>query len=235
MNSFSNRDLIAPTKKELWGGLLCWICYQLIFPLALSMIPFFHEDSIRAGVLFDITLTVCSFLLILTVFRNYLYRCRIPFGLLLTFGFLGYIASMGLESLWGLLLSFLTPLLPSDATNMNQDIINSYMQSYSTLMILNVSLLTPFVEEILFRTVIFAPLCKRSPFLGYSVSMITFAALHVVGFIGQQAGISLLFSFLQYLPAGFVLCWSYQASRSIWPPIVIHGITNLVASFYILA
>ncbi len=231
---FQNRNLIAPNRKELQGGLLCWVAF-LFLPYLLILFPFFQENSLQNQFLFDLTVTVLCFLLVLIVFRNFLFRSRVPFLFLLMTCFFGFLGSQAIGNLWGLLLSFLAPFLPETPSNMNQELINSFLENYKGIMILNVVLFTPFIEELLLRGTIFAPLCKRSPFLAYAVSMTVFSALHVTGFIGMQHWSLLLFSFLQYLPAAFVLCWSYQRSQSIWAPICLHGILNLYSTILILS
>ena len=235
MNVFQNRDMIAPNKKELILGLLCWFCYLVVFPILFAAFPAFAGDDLRSQFLYNLTVSVSSFLLILGVFRNFLFRSRVPFLMVVLTCFFGYIAIMGLDSLMVLLLSFLSSFLKEKPVNMNQEIVNSFLLTYKGAMIIDVALLSPFIEEFLFRGLIFAPLCKRKPFLAYVVSMSCFAALHVISFIGVQDWSVLLFSALQYLPAGFVLCWSYQRSRSIWAPIALHGVMNFLSAIAILA
>ena len=231
MNVFSNRNLIAPTKKELWGGLACFIAYMIAIPILLQIcVPLFSIGGTYAAFLYNISCSVCSFLMVLVVFRKLLFRSQLPMMLLLHTCFFGFIGARALDRLWMLLLSFVQLLLPETPVNMNQDLVVEFMTSYTGYMLLDVVLLAPVIEELLFRGVIFAPLCEKKPILGYAASMTAFAFLHVVSFIGVQHWSILLFSFLQYLPAGFVLCWSYQRSQSIWAPIVLHGLINLYSS-----
>ena len=234
MSVFHNRNIIAPNKKDLLGGLLCWSVY-LFLPFFLILSPFFRDDSLRTQFLFELTVSVLVFLLVLAVFRTFLYRSKLPFPLLLLTCFFGFIGTQALSGLWGILLYSLQSLLPEAPTNMNQETVNVFLESYKVPMILNVVVFAPVVEEFLFRGVIFAPLCKKSPFLGYAVSMIVFAGFHVIGYIGVQHWSLLVFSMLQYLPSAFVLCWSYQRSHSILAPIFLHGILNLYSTIFILS
>lgn len=235
MNVFSNRNIIAPSKKELWAGLACFVAYLLGIPILLGLcVPYFSEDSLRANFLYNMTISVCSFLMVLFLFRDFLFRSRVPFGLLLVTTLFGFLGARGLESLWWIVLSFVQMLLPEFPSNMNQELVEEFLTSYKGYMILNVVLLAPFIEEILFRGIIFAPLCEKNPLLAYIASMSAFAFLHVLSYIGVQHWSVLLFSFLQYLPAGFVLCWSYQRTQSIWAPIVLHGLINLYSSIFSL-
>ncbi len=231
---FNNRNVITPSRKELLWGLLCWFGFLAGFPLLLDALGLFAEDSLRADFLYSLTVSVCNFVLVLLVFRNFLFRSRLPFFLLIMTCLFGFIANMGIESLNNILLALLYPFLQEDPTNMNQEIVNTFLNNYTGYMILDVVLFAPIVEELLFRGTIFGPLCKRSPLWAYIVSVAAFGAMHVISFIGMQHWTVILFSFLQYLPAGFVLCWSYQRSQSIWTPIALHGIMNLYSSIMIL-
>lgn len=228
---FKNRILVSPTQKELWGGFACFAAYLIGIPLLLSVcFPYFSGEGVSVQFHYNVTVSVCNFLMVLIVFRKFLYRSQLPFLLLALTCLFGFLGTHALESLWWILLSFFQGWLPETPTNMNQASLELLLDSYRGHMLVITVVLGPFVEEILFRGVIFAPLCKKSPLLAYVLSMTAFAGLHILSFIGVQHWAVLLFSFLQYLPAGFVLCWSYQRSRSIWAPIVLHGLLNLYSS-----
>jgi membrane protease YdiL (CAAX protease family) len=74
--------------------------------------------------------------------------------------------------------------------------------------------------------VIFGSIYKRSRILGYAVSALVFAALHVIGYIGFFAPTHLLLCFLQYIPAGLCLAWAYVMADTIWAPILMHIAIN---------
>ena len=56
--------------------------------------------------------------------------------------------------------------------------------------------------------------------------MLLFSAIHILGYIGKASTLTLVLSFLQYLPAGLCLAWSYAKSETILTPIVIHTLIN---------
>lgn len=236
MNVFRDRSLTAPSRGELLRGLLFWALYLFLTPFLLyALFPVFRGEDLRSSFLYNLTVSVCNFLTVLLMFRGFLFRSRQAFAVLLYTCFFGFLASQALNSLWQILLLSLQSLLPEQPVNLNQELVNSFLKSYRGVMILDVALFTPFIEETLFRGLIFAPLCKKSPFLAYLVSMAAFAFLHVFSFVGVQHWSILLFSALQYLPSAFVLCWSYQKARSIWAPILLHGLLNLYSCIMILA
>lgn len=231
---FQNRNLIVPTGKEQWSGLLCWVVY-LFLPFLLVGIPLFQENSLRSDFLFELTVTIVCYIVIMVAFRSFLFRSRIPFLSLLFTCFIGFVAAHALSSLWDILLSSIRALFQEEHTNMNQELVNEFLYNYKGFMILSVAFFTPVVEEVLFRGIIFAPICRRSPFAAYVISMFIFSAFHVIGFIGVQSWPMLLLSCLEYLPAAFVLCWTYQRTHSIWAPIALHGFLNLYSSILILS
>ena len=81
----------------------------------------------------------------------------------------------------------------------------------------------------MFRGLIFTSIRPRSRFLAYLVSMLTFSVMHVLGYIGSYPIGTLGLCFLQYLPASFALAWALEFSGTIWAPICVHTIANLVA------
>ena len=62
-----------------------------------------------------------------------------------------------------------------------------------------------------------------------STSILAFAAIHVLGFIGKYSALELVMAVLQSLPAGLSLAWAYTKSDTIFAPIIIHACINLVA------
>jgi len=86
----------------------------------------------------------------------------------------------------------------------------------------------PVTEECLYRGLIFRNLYGRSPLAAYSFSILAFAVIHILGYVGQYSAAQLAMAFLQYLPAGLCLAWSYVKGDTIFVPIVIHAAINYV-------
>ena len=82
------------------------------------------------------------------------------------------------------------------------------------------------VEECFYRGLIFRPLYGRSPWAAYLLSMAAFSLAHIVGYWGSYSLWEMVVCFLQYLPAGLCLAWSYTKSDTIFAPIVIHALVN---------
>lgn len=85
----------------------------------------------------------------------------------------------------------------------------------------------PFLEEILFRGVVFQSLRKKSRILAYVISITVFSAYHVWQYVLIDPGM-LLYIF-QYVPITFALTWSYERSGTLWTPIALHMFNNYLA------
>ena len=229
MEVFSNRNLVAPNRKEWMWSILAWVLFMGGFSLLMPLLGF-HTNTEQSRYTFQFAHDLFSFIAVLCVFYNFLYRSRCKVVRLLTTALLGYLALNGISYFWQLLLSF----LPVSLNNLNQESVEASMHYEPLTMALQVAILAPVVEELLVRGSIFAPLCKKSPLLAYIASMSVFSFLHIVSFIGYQPPAELLRSFLEYLPGGFVMCWAYQRTGTIWGSITLHSFCNIVSMFFIL-
>lgn len=113
-----------------------------------------------------------------------------------------------------------------DFSNLNDAAVTALGRDNWPLMAMGTGLLVPTAEECFYRGLVFRPLYSRSPVAAYAVSMVVFAAVHVVGFVETATPLRLLFCLLQYLPAGLCLAWSYTKAGTIFAPIVIHALIN---------
>ena len=234
--TFRERDIVAPTKIELLCGLGCWLLYLSVIPELLRwLLPLLGLDlsSVRGASIAQIAAFALDFIVLLLVFRKFLWRSLAPLKgnrkrLLATvlrgFGFywlLGYLVSLLI-----LYLSLVLELMPE---NRNNEVIGTILTNYTLPMAISTVVLAPVTEECLVRGVLFAPICRRKPWVAYLVTTVLFGLMHTFQYIGVQPWSVLALSFLQYLPAGIVLGWAYQRSRSIWGAIALHSLINLVA------
>ena len=95
-------------------------------------------------------------------------------------------------------------------------------------MVIGTVVLVPPAEECLFRGLIFRSLYKKSHWAAYILSILAFAVIHIIGYIGQYSPLELVMAFLQYLPAGLCLAWSCVRSETIYAPILIHAAINYI-------
>lgn len=92
-------------------------------------------------------------------------------------------------------------------------------------------ILVPPFEECMYRGLIFRGLYGKSPAAAYIVSILVFALVHVLGFIGRYSLLELCIAILQYLPAGLCLAWAYTKADTIFAPILIHTIINAIGIY----
>ena len=122
----------------------------------------------------------------------------------------------------------LVGLLAPGFTNYNDAAIASMRQGNAFLILVGTVILVPPYEECVYRGLIFRSLYGKSPWAAYIVSMLAFAVIHILGYVGQYSPLELLMAMLQYLPAGLCLAWAYQKADTIFAPIAIHAIINYI-------
>jgi membrane protease YdiL (CAAX protease family) len=111
-------------------------------------------------------------------------------------------------------------LLPSTPNNQCLAIHTGYGSALA-LGLIEVGLLAPVAEEIFFRGVLFGWLRGRVP---VAVAVVLSAAAFSVGHLDWMQWSILLPTF----GAGCVLAVLYHYSRSLWPCIVVHGLSNTI-------
>lgn len=119
-------------------------------------------------------------------------------------------------------------LLTPGFSNYNDASIAAMSRGSYFLMLVGTVILVPPVEECFYRGLIFRNLYGKSRWAAYLVSMLVFAAIHILGYIGKYSPLELVMAVLQYLPAGLCLAWAYTKAGTIFAPILIHACVNLL-------
>ena len=96
-----------------------------------------------------------------------------------------------------------------------------------------VVLLAPFVEEVLFRGLVFGCLKEKSRIFAYILSCALFAFLHVWTAAVSNWDLGYLILMLQYLVPGLVFAWAYEHSGTLWTSILLHALVNALSLFTI--
>ena len=112
--------------------------------------------------------------------------------------------------------------------NINNETILQMAQDHFVIMVISTVILVPIAEETFFRGLIFRQLFDRIPVAAYLISMATFSAIHITGYMGMVDELSLVLCFFQYLPAGFALAWCYQHTGSIFASVLLHMTVNQI-------
>lgn len=208
-------------------GLIYIVIQLLVLPLALVTINDWLPVSLSDAALNFVNFAV-NFICITVIFHRYLID---SFKVILAgpWWFLRC-CGQGLIVYWigSFLINLLILALDPAFSNVNDNTIAQMTSQNYVLMSVGTVLLVPVVEETLYRGVVFGQLYRRNPAIGYIASTVIFASLHVVGYIGLYDPLQLLLCFVQYIPAGICLAWTYVRSDTIWTPILIHITINQI-------
>ena len=144
--------------------------------------------------------------------------------------------AIGLVALYGLneLVYRLTRLVVSNQTNLNDTTISAQIEDAPHMTLLIVIFLAPFVEEVLFRGLVFGNLKSKSRLGAYAVSCLLFALLHVWQFALVNQDITYFLLMVQYLVPGVMLAWSYEHSGTLWTAVALHAVANALSVWTML-
>ena len=93
--------------------------------------------------------------------------------------------------------------------------------------------LVGFLEEIIFRGFLFTAMSKDNVKVAIIVSSITFGMGHIINLI-NGSGMNLFSNLLQVeyaIAIGFLFTIMFYKTKSLWPCIITHGVTNSLAIF----
>ena len=219
------KSFAKPTPNESVFGFIYYLLQLLIIPaiimVANEMLPNPYSEAVVNFVFFAV-----NFVFVLVIFRKFLadnFRTvlRQPWAVLRCAG-IGFLIYWAGNFVFSLLITFADP----DFANINDAVIMQMVRSDYRLMTIGTVLLVPVAEECFYRGLIFRNFYEKSPVLGYVLSMVLFSLAHVAGYVTLADWGTLALCFLQYLPAGFALAWSYRHSGSIFASILIHMAVN---------
>ncbi len=232
MSFFTPEKHISPKKGAIIGGWIYWPVYLLFLGVLLALLlPLLGLDvlSTEGNLALNMIYFTVNFIAVLLIFRNFLLEsfreARGNWKRIITSALLG----LALEYILAIWISFVYSgfqLLPE---NLNQEGVTELMEMSPVFMTVATVIFAPLTEECLVRGLVFGPLAKKLPFLGYILSILIFAGLHVIGGIGTVSWLDSLLSFIQYLPACLALTWAYHRSGNILSSLLLHSVINLIA------
>lgn len=217
----------CPSAREsIWGA-----CYLLFQMLALPSFLYWANGQVDTPLSdpeLNFLFYIVNFVSILLIFHDFLARS------------LSQLLNHPIDGLQAAILGFvayyvcfhamdwIVSLVLPGYTNYNDESIADLSRGNYFLMFLGTVILVPPVEECLYRGLIFRNLYKKSHWAAYVISIAAFACLHILGYIGTYSPSGLIIAFLQYIPAGLWLAWSYIKGESIFVPILIHAAVNFI-------
>ena len=225
------------TYGEQIAGVVFFVIYLLVLPFVTN--PLFDlagrllAVSISAAMR-DVLYYYILFAVTIIIFRGFL--ARTSRHLMDNLGGACKTAAAGLVGLYGLneLVYRLTNLIFTNRTNLNDTTISAQIDDAPHMTLLIVIFLAPFVEEVLFRGLVFGNLKSRSRALAYVVSCLLFALLHVWQFAVVKQDVTYFLLMIQYLVPGLVLAWAYDHSGTLWASIGLHAAVNALSVWAML-
>jgi len=217
----------AMTQQETISGLI-YFAFQLIFlPSILHAVNGLLSRPVTMAEL-NFIYYFLNFMVMLVIFHDYLGRsaayvwqhpAQVCQAVIL--GFVAYYACFYVTD-------WVVSLLVPGFSNHNDASIAGMLSQSRMLMFIGTVILVPPFEECIFRGLIFRSLYGKSHWAAYLVSMLAFAMIHIVGFLGSYSPLEIVIAVLQYLPAGLCLAWSYTKAETIFAPILIHAAVNYI-------
>ena len=225
------------TPGEQIAGTVFFVIYLVVLPFATA--PLFHWAGVLLGVeisqgLQNMLYYYVLFAVTLIIFHGFLGRTSRQ--LADNLGTACRALAIGLIALYGLneLVYRLTNLAVTNRTNLNDVTISAQIEDAPHMTILIVLLLAPFVEEVLFRGLVFGNLRTKSRTVAYLVSCLLFALLHVWQFAVVNQDLTYFLLMIQYLVPGLVLAWVYDYSGTLWTSIGLHAAANALSVWIML-
>lgn len=220
-------------KRELILGFAYLLTHMALLPLLLNIIAvIFYDNGVAlSAAALNAAYYLTGFISLTLILHNFLKESferfvRAGLGNLRSI-FRGY----GLYYLVFYAAYFVINIIFGNAQNPNNDAVVASVEENLSASVSAVVLLGPFVEECLFRGVVFTGIGSRFRFLGYAVSSLLFAFLHVYQYMALAFDPALFITMLIYIPPGIVLARVYEKSGSIWNSVFLHMAINGTAIF----
>lgn len=217
------------TPGEVLAGWIFFGMYLLVLPLAAG--PLFRYAGAKLGrsIHGDMQSAIYSyglFAVTIIIFHGFLVRTTHRLGENVPEAIKSVL--VGLVGMYGLneLLDKLLGALLSGRVNLNDTSISTRIGSTPHMTVLTVLLLAPFVEEVLFRGLVFGSLRVRGRGTAYAVSCVLFALPHVWHYALINRDAAYLLLGLRYLAPGLALCWAYEHSGTLWASVGLHAAAN---------
>ncbi len=220
------------TNLERFGGTVFFVFYLLLLPLAagpalrlLGQLLGRRLSENMGSAVYYYTLFAVTMILFHSLLGKTTRRFLDDPALALKTAGIGIVAYYGLCEL----ASRLGGLLSDRTANLNDSAISSQIGSAPHMTLLIVIFLAPFVEETLFRGLVFGGLKEKSRALAYVASCALFALLHVWQFAVVNRDAAYFLLMVQYLIPGLILAWAYDHSGTLWASIGLHTGLNALS------
>ena len=224
-----NRSLSAqPSQKETLTG-FGYLAFQLLLLPSLLTWGNSQLSHPLSDAELNFSFYLLNFLAIILIFHSYLGRSAVQAGQHPAYFCQAVVLGLAAYYACNWAVTWIIRQLAPSFSNYNDASIAAMSRGSYYLMLVGTVILVPPVEECLYRGLIFRSLYGKSRWAAYLVSILAFALIHILGYVGQYSPLALLMAVLQYLPAGLCLAWAYTKADTIFAPIVIHAAINFIS------
>ena len=222
------------TYGEQIAGVVFFVIYLLVLPFVTTPLFDLAERLLAVSIssaMRNMLYYYILFAVTVIIFHGFL--ARTSRHLVDNLGLACKSLAVGLVGLYGLneLVYRLTNLVFTNHTNLNDTTISAQIHDAPHMTLLIVIVLAPFVEEVLFRGLVFGNLKGKSRGVAYLVSCAPFALLHVWQFAVVEREVTYFLLMIQYLVPGVVLAWAYEHSGTLWTSIGVHAVANALSAW----
>ncbi len=221
---------------ERLAGTIFFIVYLLVMPLLLDKIFSFAEVMLDTSLGASLRCALYYYVLFaatVLIFHSFiaLTTTRLFDGLNRSLGslFLSLLVFYGANELFYRVLNFFF----GSRVNLNDTTIAAQVSAAPRTTVLIVVFLAPFVEEVLFRGLVFGCVKEKSRVVAYALSALLFAFAYAWTFAAAPWSLSGALLLAQYLVPGLVFAWAFDRSGTLWTSIALHIIVNALALYVI--
>lgn len=211
------------TREETTVGLGWWVIQLILMPSLLRAINGMLSHPFSDAEL-NFTFFLINFLAVLFIFHRFLGSSAKRLLNHPVESFEAVVLGAVAYAACGYIMTWLLHQLSPGFANRNDASLAALSKGSYYMMAVGTVILVPPAEECFYRGLVFRNIYKTSHVAAYLVSIALFAAIHIVGY--RYTPMEMLLSFLQYVPAGLCLAWSYTKADTIFAPILIHAMVN---------
>ncbi len=225
--SVSNNQSKRPgLVLSFFGAVVAFVLPQiLVLPVVLLLISFQIGDNAKVFLLRTIVQLLSLIIIVVIIkFSSDNWYSYIGFNKFKNSALLLILVALPVYVVLSSLITIVLYSLLNFDIDQKQDIGFANIQGWDLWLIFaSVVIVTPIVEEVIFRGVLFKAFRQKTTFFWAAiVTSVVFAVAH--GQINVGIDVFIL---------SMVLCYLREKSDSIWPPIIMHSIKNFVAFYYL--
>ena len=212
-------------------GILYIFFHSALLPMLLVFL-FALFDFDLSGPYGMLVYYTAGFVLVLAIMHKFL---RTSFSDLID-GFWRAIQAMILGYAFYRVLLWLAILLLSQVmtgANPNQEAVVADIRADLRVMLIVTAVLAPIVEEAVFRGALFGTIRQKSRIAAYVISVLLFSMFHMWSHLLLEFSWEALLVLVQYIPASIALAWCYERGGTIWSPILLHSVINLLGALQV--